>query len=65
MQQSDDSCQLILQPGGRADLAQSESCILERLEHSERFVEIKDEDGRDRIASGGPLTAHRASLLTP
>jgi hypothetical protein len=65
VQQSDDCRQVVFQPGRRADVAQGESSILERLEHSERFVEIKDEAGRDRIASAGFVSAHRASLLTP
>lgn len=65
MQQSDDSRQLILQPGRRADLAEGESSILERLKHSERFVKIKDETGWNRIAPTGFDSGHRASLATP
>ena len=45
VQQSDDRRQLILQPGRRADLPQCEPSILQRLEHSERFVKVKNETG--------------------
>jgi hypothetical protein len=64
VQQSDDRRQLILQPGRRADLAQREASILERLDHSECVVEIEHEAGRYRIGASGFVNAHRASLLT-
>ena len=49
MHQSDDRRQLILEAGRRFHLPQGQMCVLKRLEHSERLVEIEDEPWRNRI----------------
>ena len=51
-------------PGAASYLPKREPGVFERLEHAERFVEVNDEAGRNRIAAGF-VGAHSTSLLAP
>jgi hypothetical protein len=52
-------------PGRCTRLAQRQSCVLDRFEHAERLVGVKDQFAWNRVLVAGLLGAHLAILLVP
>lgn len=64
MEETDDCGELVSEPERGADLSQRKPSVLERLQDSECFLEVKDQPGRDGIIIA-PTAVHDLSLADP
>lgn len=62
METPNDRCELVLQAECSSGFSQGKPSILDHFQHPERFVEIEEQPGRNRVVSGGSFTVTGAAL---